>query len=165
MAAAARGGSADPYFLDWQAYFSPIESLAWCSIRGAGIPMYPQYPTRGVFLDFADPAKRIALECDGKQWHDKTKDAERDRMLRKGGWEVYRVTGAECVRPADMDLLEEADVEPELREGAMYADAFDTYAFRTVDGVVDAIATHHYGRSTRLSRDEAAMVLLQHEGR
>src|SRR6266511_52703 len=34
----------DPYFVDWLIEFTPIESDAWTSIRGKGVPLYPQFP-------------------------------------------------------------------------------------------------------------------------
>lgn len=53
-------------------------------------------------LDFAiDPdGARIAVECDGHEWHERTKeqaarDKSRDRALVAAGWRVIRFTGSE----------------------------------------------------------------------
>ena len=58
-------------------------------------------------LDFAvlGPAKLVAVECDGFDYHDRTpeqatRDKARDRLLRRAGWEVVRYTGQELHRDA-----------------------------------------------------------------
>lgn len=84
----------DPYELEVE--FTPIEEAFWHDIRCKGIVMYPQYPVGGVFVDFANPVAKVAVECDGKQWHDPEKDAIRDAKLAKLGWKVYRISGSDC---------------------------------------------------------------------
>lgn len=91
--------SVNPYgATDWRD-MTPIEEDAWNAIRRMGIPFYPQYPVGRYFVDFADPVRRIAVECDGKQWHDAVKDAARDAELRDLGWTVHRFTGRQCFLP------------------------------------------------------------------
>jgi len=90
----SHNGCVDPYFIDWSRYFTPIESNLWQDIRSNGLPFFPQYPVAGYFVDFGDPVARIALEADGKQWHDKEKDEARDRRIQSQGWRVIRYTGA-----------------------------------------------------------------------
>ena len=46
---------------------------------------------------------KIALECDGKEFHDAAKDRSRDAELGKMGWRVFRVTGSECYQTRVMD--------------------------------------------------------------
>lgn len=53
----------------------------------------------------ARPALQIAIECDGHEWHDATKEAaERDKRrtnaLQIAGWNVLRFTGSEITRNA-----------------------------------------------------------------
>lgn len=86
----------DPYELEVE--FTPIERAFWHDIRCKGIVMYPQYPVGRVFVDFANPVAKVAVECDGKQWHDAEKDAIRDAKLAKLGWTVYRITGSDCLK-------------------------------------------------------------------
>ncbi len=89
----------DPYTsFNWNSIFSPIEESVWQDLRRFGqVPLYPQYPAGKYFLDFGNPKFKVALECDGKEWHlDKDKDAKRDIDLFKDGWHVFRITGAEC---------------------------------------------------------------------
>lgn len=89
----------DPYAIaDWAAIFTPIEMDAWCEIRCAGIPMWPQFPVGKFFVDFGNPVAKVALECDGKDFHDPVKDAERDRILNGLGWRVIRASGLRCYK-------------------------------------------------------------------
>lgn len=56
--------------------------------------MFPQVPVGGYFVDFGDPIRKIALEADGRDWHDRDKDTARDGDLwANHGWRVYRVKG------------------------------------------------------------------------
>lgn len=90
----------DPYAWDTpqpMIFMTPIEEAFWADVRQIGAVLYPQYPVAGVFLDFANPIAKVAVECDGAQFHkDKTKDADRDAMLASRGWTIYRLTGREC---------------------------------------------------------------------
>jgi very-short-patch-repair endonuclease len=90
--------------VDWRSMFSPIESAMWDAIRMHGAILYPQYPVAGVFLDFGNPQAKVAVECDGFQWHmDRVKDCERDEKLRTLGWTVYRVSGSKCMTQTRFD--------------------------------------------------------------
>lgn len=108
--AAIMAESGDEWGIDAYAWedagirMTPIESWLWGDIRAANMVMYPQYPVNGVFVDFGNPRAKVAIECDGKEFHtDKAKDAARDRDLEKLGWTVYRLTGAQCREDSDPD--------------------------------------------------------------
>lgn len=90
---AKHGTDGDRYFIDWLSYFSKIEWNAWQDIGGR--PFFPQWPVGGVFVDFAMPDHKVAVELDGKAYHDAEKDSERDRKLAKLGWTTYRIPGRE----------------------------------------------------------------------
>jgi len=76
---------------------TPIESSLWADIRQLDAVFYPQFPVGKFFVDFANPRAKIAIECDGLQYHlDKAKDAARDAKLAELGWQVYRITGRKC---------------------------------------------------------------------
>lgn len=95
----AYGYAIDPYAWDMgqgMIHFTPIEYAMWCDIRCTGITMYPQWPECGFFLDFANPVAKVAIECDGREFHDASKDRERDAILGAQGWKVYRMTGRDC---------------------------------------------------------------------
>ena len=71
-------------------------------IRAADLVMYPQYPIKGYFVDFANPAAKVCIECDGSQWHQDTeKDAIRQRNIEAQGWTMYRITGRACKTDSD----------------------------------------------------------------
>lgn len=93
--------------------FSPIELVTWQILRSERVVMYPQFPVGPWFVDFGNPHVRIGLECDGKMFH---QDLERDDMraadLRKRGWRLIRLTGAECWE----EMRDEDD-----QEGVSYA--------------------------------------------
>lgn len=141
----------DPYRLDFTSDMTPIEASAWSDIRCAGLPFFPQLPVLGYFLDFADPFKKIAIECDGKQWHNAEKDAKRDARLRADGWTVYRIPGHKCKRNLrrPYDLLVEAEQAGHSEDDALQlvaAHAREWFA-NTSEGVIEAIAIAHYGRA------------------
>ena len=89
----------DPYA--WEEVgirLTPIEAALWQDIRASDAVFYPQYPVGGFFVDFGNPAAKVAIECDGEQWHlDKEKDAVRQRSIEALGWAVYRITGKVCM--------------------------------------------------------------------
>jgi very-short-patch-repair endonuclease len=90
--------------IDWRSLFSPIEDALWSEMRQEGVVLYPQYPVAGVFLDFAHPKVRVAVECDGAAWHaDRLKDYQRDEKLRALGWTVFRITGSQCMQQTTFD--------------------------------------------------------------
>lgn len=82
----------DPYFFIWR--FTKIEDNVWHDIRYYGVPLYPQVPAAEYLIDFANPYYKVGIEADGKEWHDKEKDTERDKYLFKLGWKIFRVPGS-----------------------------------------------------------------------
>lgn len=135
-----------PYFVDWLQVFTPIEYLAWQSIRLYGLPFFPQYPIDGMILDFADPHKKIAIECDGKDWHDEEKDDARDSKLSAKGWIVYRISGSECVRvrtcPGELkELLGEWRIDQ-----SEYEDRLEDWTLNDSEGIISTISDRHYAQ-------------------
>ena len=83
-------------------FMTPIEQWLWHDIRACDAVLYPQYPVLNFFVDFANPVAKVAIECDGKAYHqDKAKDAARDKRLTDAGWTVYRITGSDCRKDSD----------------------------------------------------------------
>lgn len=117
----------DRHMRDWILEFTPIEYLVWQDLTANNIPFYPQFPACGFFLDFANPFKKIAIECDGKDFHSADKDAKRDQILTDNGWRVIRISGAECYRQCvnsieDMENRQEiCDYFIETSEGIIFA--------------------------------------------
>jgi hypothetical protein len=134
----------DPYgSIDWQKVFSPIESQTWMALRGFGFsPMYPQYPVNKYFLDFGNPKAKVAIECDGAEWHlDKEKDAKRDLVLLEEGWIVYRMDGSGCNKMCEeyyeLPDFEHYDTE-KLNEVL-------TKYYSCIEGLIKAIGIFHFG--------------------
>lgn len=155
----------DPYAFDWLEIFTPIESSAWQSIRGLGIPLYPQYPIDSIFVDFGDPVKKIALECDGKDFHNKQDDTIRDNFLNSIGWTVFRVTGSECYKPG-------LNLEPlliDLHNEAIRQIDFDAkiedWAMNSSDGVISAIAWNYYNKARSEHIEKHLLASLQSHSR
>lgn len=150
----------DPYRLDFTSDQTPIEAAVWGDLRAAGLPFYPQIPALGYFLDFADPFNRIAIECDGKEWHGAEKDVKRDARLAAAGWLVYRIPGWKCKRtmahPRDLftERLQAGDDEEEALQ-AIAAHAREWYA-NTSEGMIEAISCVHYG--TRCPFNDAGLL-------
>jgi very-short-patch-repair endonuclease len=97
------GWGIDPYA--WNKLgirLTPIEKALWNEIRLLDLVVYPQFPVSGYFVDFGNPAVRVAIECDGERWHtDKARDAARQAHIEAKGWTVYRVTGKDCFAPRE----------------------------------------------------------------
>jgi very-short-patch-repair endonuclease len=96
MAEKANIYAVDPYGVDVE--MTPIERMMWSDIRSLGAVFYPQYPLSGVFVDFANPVAKVAIECDGKSFHNPIKDKFRDEKLVGLGWTIYRISGSDCVK-------------------------------------------------------------------
>lgn len=124
---------------DWLGVFTPIEQAAWGDIRCAGLPLWPQLPVGRFFVDFGNPVVKVVLECDGKEWHDERKDAERDRELNSMGWRVFRASGRRCkkVMPIPDDINEWSD--------SAQADFMLRRKWETLDGVIGELQ-NFFGR-------------------
>ena len=60
--------------------------------------LWPQLPVGRYFVDFGNPVARVAIECDGKDFHDECRDSLRDAELSRSGWRVWRVPGWACLK-------------------------------------------------------------------
>jgi hypothetical protein len=108
----------DPYLWDVESiiHFTPIEQWLWHDIRACAAVLYPQYPIGRVFVDFANPAAKVAIECDGAAWHDPATDAKRDATLKALGWTVYRFQGWECRTDYDPETGKPGIARVRMRE-------------------------------------------------
>lgn len=86
------------HVVDWRKIFTPIEDFVWEEIRYNGLPFFPQFPVGNYFADFADPVKKIVIECDGRDYHNKANDCVRDASMCALGWVVFRIPGHVCNR-------------------------------------------------------------------
>ena len=88
-----------------------------------GYQVLPEYPVIGYRIDLVVQGldARLAIECDGDQYHTLEKweeDQVRERQLRRAGWEFWRVTGSSFYRNKEKALdslwvkLDELGIKP-----------------------------------------------------
>ena len=80
---------------------SPIESILLMQLIVDGLKpplLKAQWHDTPYRIDFALPKERIAIECDGKKYHDKKRDAIRDKILQKRGWVMLRFSSEKIIR-------------------------------------------------------------------
>jgi hypothetical protein len=119
------------YPFDWFKVFTPIEEYAWQIIRSIGrIVLYPQYPILNYRADFANPVKKIILECDGKEWHNTEKDYARDLALYKEGWKTFRITGSELHKTIEIKYTGDHEEDRE---------SIKDFYLHSAEGVIQAI--------------------------
>lgn len=133
----------NPYPVDWTVLFSPIEKAAWNEIRCQNLPFWPQFPIGKYFADFANPIKKLVIECDGAAFHDAKKDAFRDSYMAANGWSVYRISGADCNRILKSPWEEIGDRDLSL-DDLEARHLISEWLNKTVDGLIAAIAYVHF---------------------
>ena len=88
-----------------------------------GYQVLPEYPVIGYRIDLVVQGEnaRLAVECDGDQYHtleNWEEDQVRERQLRRAGWEFWRVSGSSFYRHKEKALdslwvkLNELGIEP-----------------------------------------------------
>ena len=80
---------------------TPIEEMLFAALKARGLSPTVQYGIGSFRVDFAFSDRQLAVEADGRAWHDAKRDAERDRRLRAHGWETVRFSGSQIYRDAD----------------------------------------------------------------
>jgi intein/homing endonuclease len=78
-------------------HFTDIEREMFDSFVRAGFEPVHNLRVGRWFLDVALPELKVAVECDGGNWHNskqaRERDAKKDAYLRGHGWEVFRFSG------------------------------------------------------------------------
>ena len=74
-----------------------------------GYQVLPEYPVIGYRIDLVVQGQeaRLAIECDGDQYHTSEtweEDQVRERQLRRAGWEFWRVTGSAFYKDKEKSL-------------------------------------------------------------
>lgn len=133
----------EAYPVDWTRVFSPIEDATWGELRGFGLPFFPQYPILEFFADFADPIKKIVIECDGKKFHNKQKDTVRDRLMIADGWKVFRIPGSDCARIINSPWEDFGYFLSNGCEEEAISVVYE-WARHTVDGLIWALSVEFY---------------------
>jgi very-short-patch-repair endonuclease len=105
--------------------FSPCQFR----VNGSGFALFPEFPIGKYRADFAfiGYAGRLALECDGHDFHERTKeqaahDRKRDRWMLSQGWTVLRFTGSEIHKSPRGCAVETFAALDRLVESAMQRD-------------------------------------------
>lgn len=92
-------------------------------ILNKGYKVIPQFEVAGYRIDLVVQGEnaRLAVECDGDQYHGPDKwieDLERENILRRAGWEFWRVTGSTFYKRGEDSLkplwekLEDMEIKP-----------------------------------------------------
>lgn len=93
-------------------------------IHERGYHVIPQFEVAGYRLDFIIQGEhaRLAIECDGDDWHISQEERERDflyeRMLQRAGWTFYRILGSRYYQDPENALqslwrkLDEMNIRP-----------------------------------------------------
>ncbi|MDO6658005.1 endonuclease domain-containing protein [Anaerobacillus sp. 1_MG-2023] len=88
---------------------SPIERRLYDVLVFNNYYVETQYPLGNYRIDLAIPYLKLAIECDGKQYHSSTQqkahDRRKDKYLRSKGWKVMRFTGRQINRNPKAILL------------------------------------------------------------
>ncbi|ARK30103.1 AAA domain-containing protein [Halalkalibacter krulwichiae] len=116
---------------------SDFERAVFDQISTRGFNVVPQHEVAGFRIDLVveGTTGRIAVECDGDQWHGPERydyDMNRQRILERCGWKFWRVRGSEYYRSPEtaLDLLWETldfyEIRPEgFEKEPMEEDNFD----------------------------------------
>lgn len=80
---------------------TPIEHMLLTALGARQLRPRVQYGVDLFRLDFAFPERRLAVEADGREWHDKARDAARDAVLASRGWNVMHFSGSDIYRDAE----------------------------------------------------------------
>ncbi len=144
---------------------TPIEKAAWQALRVENVVMYPQYPIANMFLDFANHKLKIAIEMDGRDYHEIGRDKQRDAKLKKLGWTVYRVPGSECCTRVSRKWENDPKLfdYPEMH----YHEQMCDFYHNSIDGVVRALAYTYFnaGEAGALERRYIRETLDLHESK
>ena len=103
--AGRRAGSQPQPFDSW------FEVDVYLKLRDRGFRVAPQHEIAGYRIDLVveGSQSRLAVECDGDQWHGAGQyeaDMARQRQLERAGWTFWRVRGSEFYRDPDAALME-----------------------------------------------------------
>lgn len=125
---------------------SDFERAVFDRLHGARYRVTPQVPAGGYRIDLVvegHSGRRLAIECDGDQYHSPEvwlEDLHRQRTLERAGWTFWRCWGASFIRDPDAcmaDLfrtLERLGIEP---VGAVDVDLSEVVEYREVGESTD----------------------------
>jgi DNA helicase-2/ATP-dependent DNA helicase PcrA len=102
---------------------TPIERRLLAAFHEEGLHPQVQYGIQRFRVDFAFPDVRLAVEADGRAFHDAERDGVRDRRLGSYGWKVIRFSGSRIYWEASA-IAEEVSalVSERRRDGLVYSE-------------------------------------------
>lgn len=83
--------------------YTPIEKIFKDKLIERNISFKPQVKLGRFYVDFLLEINNsnIIVECDGREYHDKVKDNNRDKELKKEGYKIYRFSGSRIFNNCD----------------------------------------------------------------
>lgn len=123
---------------------SDFERAVYDRLNAAGYRVIPQVPAGGYRIDIVvegNGGKRLAVECDGDQYHGPEMwmaDLHRQRTLERAGWTFWRCWGSSFYRDSDAcmaDLFATLEHHGITAIGGMDADLTDVVEYREVFGI------------------------------
>lgn len=138
---------------------TPIEELLAGEFRQiSGLEYKSQYRISNSILDFLVEYKgsKVAVECDGRGFHQKELDALRDEKIKELGYETLRFTGSEIFRnPKECALKVRGFLEKKSKGVVKYElddnlDESQLKAVKTANGAVRVLAPAGSGKTKTL---------------
>ena len=133
---------------------SPFESEVFDVLTQRGYRVIPQVPAGNFRIDMVvegDNDHRLAIECDGDQYHGPDQweaDMRRQRILERAGWRFWRTFASTFVMRRDeviqdlVDTLSRYDIRPtkgDMSYRSIHAETRKVYAFPDI-----AVGTEQY---------------------
>jgi very-short-patch-repair endonuclease len=126
---------------------SPIEDILLRELHLAELYPVCQFVVGEYRLDMAFPENKIAIECDGKEWHSSQEQIERDRnrdkYLEDLGWKIIRITGSDIYKKADeiVNLMltgkeRKRIIKPTIKSIDYFQENLDEIEFKKEDNAV-----------------------------
>lgn len=83
--------------------FTPIEKIFKDKLVERGLSFKSQVKLDRFYVDFLVEVNntKVIVECDGREYHDAVRDAERDKELKKEGYSICRFSGSEIYNNCD----------------------------------------------------------------
>lgn len=141
---------------------SDFERSVFDRLNDAGYRVLPQVAAGTYRIDFVvegTAGRRLAVECDGDQYHGPDvwmEDLQRQRTLERAGWTFWRCWGTSWLRSSEecfedlLTVLKQQGIDP---VGALDNDLSDVVEYREVFGVEPEIFEEEVTDSEILSED------------
>jgi len=99
--------------------------------------LLPQFPVKKYFVDFANPFLKIAIEIDGKKWHqDVEKDKARQADMEQDGWRFLRFSAIDAMTSKEDAFEKEFGIlfeEGEMMPKDEFTDMWQSLRFKNFE--------------------------------